>query len=210
MAVPVEVFEDAAKAADAAAEAIAAAVAAGLSARGRASLVMTGGRTPGSIYDRLARLPLDWSRVWITLSDERCVPEDSPASNTRLLRERLLVGSAAGASLVPLGRVAEMPRPFDLVLLGMGEDGHVASLFPGNPALAEGMAGRTPTVNVPAGQGVSPAEDRVSLSMPTLLDARQIVIFITGEAKRAMVQRDGLPVSAVLAGPAPVRVIWSP
>jgi 6-phosphogluconolactonase len=205
-----ERFETLGAAADAAAGAIAAAVAAGVEARGAASLVLTGGRTPGPIYDRLARTALPWGRVRVTLSDERCVEPTSSASNERLLRERLLVGPAAAARLVRLDDLQQMPRPFDLVLLGMGEDGHVASLFPGSPALAEGLSGAGPVVAVPAGRP-APAEDRLSLTLPTLLDAREVLIFVTGEAKRAVLDRaSGLPVGAVLQGPAPVRVIWSP
>ncbi|HTI67912.1 MAG TPA: 6-phosphogluconolactonase [Caulobacteraceae bacterium] len=211
----IERFEDGGAAADAAAAAIAAAIAAGVRARGVASLVLTGGRTPAPIYDRLAAMPLAWERVWITLSDERRVEETSPASNARLLRERLLVGPAAAARFVSLphggGARLAAPRPFDLVLLGMGEDGHVASLFPGSPVLAEGLSSAAPTIAVPAGADRPPTEERVSLALRTLLDARRIVIFATGEAKLAVLTAPGgSPVDAVLHGPAPVRVIWSP
>jgi 6-phosphogluconolactonase len=213
----IERFPDLAAAASAAAGRIAGA----LAGDRPASLVVTGGRTPGPIYDRLAAAPVDWSRVWVTLSDERWVDEASPASNARLVRERLLVGPAARARFTPLmggeatpeagaaaaeARLRAMPRPFDMVLLGMGEDGHVASLFPGG-ALA---AGEALCMAVPVGG----AEPRISLTMRALLDSRQVLVFATGEAKWAVLQAAlggaDLPVTAVLNGPVPVTVAWCP
>src|SRR3954468_14525235 len=105
--------------ADAAADAIEAALQGALDARGRASLVATGGRSPGPVYDRLSRADLDWAKVAVTLSDERQVDADSPNSNARLVRERLLVGAAAKAQFLPLTDYAEPALkkllPFDAV-----------------------------------------------------------------------------------------------
>ncbi len=129
--------------AQACAEAVERRLAEGLAARGRASLVAPGGRSPGPVYDRLSNAPLDWPHVAVTLSDERQVDADSPNSNARLLRERLFQGAAAKAQFLPLTDYAEPAlkklMPFDAVMLGVGEDGHIASLIPGSPVMALGM-----------------------------------------------------------------------
>ena len=148
---------------DALAEAVAAAVeqqlCEGLADRGRASLVATGGRSPGPVYDRLCRADLDWGHVAVTLSDERQVDADSPNSNARLLRERLFIGAAAKAQFLPLSDYAEgvlrKLMPFDAVMLGMGEDGHIASLIPGSPVMANAMDrdGSVLTAGRPKGSG---------------------------------------------------------
>jgi 6-phosphogluconolactonase len=139
----IETFASADALADAATTAIEAALEGALDARGRASLVATGGRSPGPVYDRLSRADLDWAHVAVTLSDERQVDADSPNSNGRLLRERLFVGRAAAAQYLPLTdyaeRVLRKLLPFDAVMLGMGEDGHIASLIPGSPVMAHAM-----------------------------------------------------------------------
>jgi 6-phosphogluconolactonase len=218
----IEVFPTPAAAADAAALGVADRLRDALATRGRAALVATGGRSPGPVYDRLARAPqLDWARVVVTLSDERCVAAEDPRSNAGLVRARLLVGEAAKASFLPLW--PEPPpaalralAPFDAVLLGMGEDGHVASLIPGDPQLARHLdpAAEPAIVAVPAGLGQPPVA-RVSLTLPALADARSIFLLIAGATKREVVARalDGadLPVRALIdQARVPVRVIWSP
>src|SRR5579863_5223186 len=136
--------------AEAAGQAAADAIIARLAPPGAKRLMVTGGRGPGPVYDRLAAVDLDWSRVALTLSDDRFVPPSSPDSNERLVRERLLQGHAAAARFVPLKDAGPTPHddavraepairsllPFDVSLLGMGDDGHIASLFPGAPGLS--------------------------------------------------------------------------
>jgi 6-phosphogluconolactonase len=206
--------------ADAAAEAIQARLADGLEARARASLVATGGRSPGPVYDRLREAAIDWSHVAVTLSDERLVDAGSPNSNARLLRERLFAGPAAQARFLPLSDYAEPAlrklMPFDAVMLGMGEDGHVASLIPGAPGLAQAMdpKGLPLVAESPAGFG-SPPVPRITLTLAALMQARAIFLLIAGEAKRQVIDRalegDDLPVRAVLAlEEVPVRVFWTP
>jgi 6-phosphogluconolactonase len=157
-----EVFPGPASMADAAAHAVAAQLSAGLAARGRASLVATGGRSPGPVYDRLKDAGVDWAHVAVTLSDERQVDVNSPNANLKLLRERLFVGEAAKAHYLPLTDYAEPAlralMPFDAVLLGMGEDGHIASLIPGSPVMAEAMDpdGEALVAESPAGFGSPP------------------------------------------------------
>jgi 6-phosphogluconolactonase len=206
--------------ADAAAHAVAAQLAAGLAERGRASLVATGGRSPGPVYDRLKDADLDWAHVAVTLSDERHVDVDSPNANIRQLRERLFVGAAAGARYLPLTDYAEpalrVLMPFDAVMLGMGEDGHIASLIPGSPVMAEAMDpdGKTLVAESPAGFG-SPPVARITLTLTALLQSRAIFLLIAGEAKRQVIADAlagaDLPVRAILQQDrAPVRVFWIP
>ena len=213
----IEVFASGAALADAVAGDIAARLAAGLAARGHASLVATGGRSPGPVYDRLAAADLDWAHVAVTLSDERQVDAESPNANARLLRERLFVDRAAAARFLPLTDYAEPALakllPFDAVMLGMGEDGHVASLIPGSPVMAL-AAGPALTAESPQGFG-NPPVPRISLTFAALLQSRAIFLLIAGEAKRQVAARalDGaeLPVATILNQDlVPVRIVWAP
>lgn len=216
----IETFASTAALADAAAEAIEAALQGALDARGRACLVATGGRSPGPVYDRLSGADLDWGKVVVILSDERQVAADSPNANARLLRERLFVGRAAKARFLPLTDYAEpaLKRllPFDAVMLGMGEDGHIASLIPGSPVLAEAMdpGGDRLLAESPQGWG-SPPVARITLTLAALLQSRAIFLLIAGEAKRQVIAQAeagaDLPVRAILAQDrVPVRVLWTP
>ncbi|MFI4964023.1 MAG: 6-phosphogluconolactonase [Caulobacterales bacterium] len=195
-------------------------LATGLADRGRASLVATGGRSPGPVYDRLSRAELDWAHVAVTLSDERQVDAASPQSNARLLRERLFVGPAARAQFLPLTDYAEgvlrKLMPFDAVMLGMGEDGHVASLIPGSPVMAHAMdpVGLALTAESPQGFG-SPPVARITLTLSALLQSRAIFLLIAGEAKRQVIAQAeagaDFPVRAILhQDQVPVRIFWAP
>jgi 6-phosphogluconolactonase len=182
-----------------------------------ASLAVPGGTTPGPVFDTLSAVDLDWARVQVMLTDERQVPEDSPRSNTRLLRERLLVDRAAKASLVPLYMDAPDPAaalaevdaaveavlPLTVVLLGMGEDMHTASLFPGADGLAAALAPDAPAVMALRAPGAP--EPRVTLTARVLNGAFSKHAVILGAAKRAALER-----AAELApGEAPIRAVWS-
>lgn len=220
-AVALEAFTTPAQAAAAAADIIQSALGAAVAERGRASFAGSGGSTPGPVYDRLSTADLPWNQIDVTLTDERWVDAQSPESNERLLRERLLAGPASGASFTPLkgegaskrtaaaeagARIAAI-TPFDVVLLGMGEDGHIASLFPGNPALeAEGLAAWALTGDL------APSGPRLTLTFAALTSARMTVLLITGPAKRSVLDRGGdLPVHRYLCrATGPVRVLWAP
>lgn len=182
---------------------------------GRATLCVPGGSTPGPIFDTLSGVDLDWAQVAVFLNDERWVGEESPRSNTRLLRERLLRGKAAAARLVPLHAEADTPEerleelaegirphlPISVLLLGMGADMHTASLFPGADRLAEALAPDAPILM--AMRAEAAGEPRVTLTAPVLKDAMNIHILITGAEKRAALERaQGLPPEE-----APVRAI---
>ncbi|MCP3960390.1 MAG: 6-phosphogluconolactonase [bacterium] len=192
----------------------------GIEERGSASLVVSGGSTPRPFFEHLSRHELDWASVLVTLADERWVPADHEDSNERLVREHLLVEQAAAARLIGLvndaptpeeGRdaceraLAEIGRPFDVVVLGMGGDGHTASLFPDAPELSAGLD-RDATGNCIAVRPPSALHSRMSLTLAALLDSRRLVIHITGEDKRLVYRetRDGdrpeseLPIRAVL------------
>lgn len=166
-------------------------------ADGPATLVVPGGTTPGPVFDQLAQADLDWVQVRVMLSDERWVPESSDRSNTRLLRERLLVGKAAAAQLVPFYAPAAQPEdvlaalsgpiraalPITSLLLGMGEDMHTASLFPGADRLAEALSEGAPVLLPMRAPGAP--EPRLTLTAPVLRSARHTHIVLTGAAKRA-------------------------
>lgn len=163
---------------------------------GSATLVVPGGTTPGPVFDQLAQAELAWDRVKVMLSDERWVPETSERSNTRLLRERLLVGPASAAQLVPFYAPADLPEdkldelsppieaalPITSLLLGMGEDMHTASLFPGADLLAEALSDSAPVLLAMRAPGAP--EPRLTLTAPVLKAARNTHVVIIGAAKR--------------------------
>jgi 6-phosphogluconolactonase len=204
----------------------------GLAAGRGASLVVPGGRSPMPLFEHLSSAELDWDDVWVALSDERWVDASSASSNEKLVRDHLLKGAAAGAHFVGLkngaadarsgahaswSAVAELPRPFDFMLLGMGEDGHVASLFPDSPGLALALDPAQPPGCVAMTAPVPPHE-RLSLNLRALLDSRRIGVLITGPDKWATYERArargpavDMPVRALLQQQnVPVAVYWAP
>ena len=175
-----------------AAEKLATALRQALALRPTALLAVPGGRSPRTILPLLAALDLDWGRVVVTLTDERWVDPNHPDSNEAQARRLLppqmrLVGLKNAADTPELGlaeaeaRLQALPMPFDALLLGMGEDGHVASLFPGfQPPPAEALA-----MSALAPNGVP----RLSLTPQALLSARTIVLPVSGAEKRATLER---------------------
>lgn len=176
----------------------------------RASLAVSGGRTPEAIFPLLAQADLPWERVWITLTDERWLAPDREGSNEGLVRRLLLQDKAAKARFVGFWRpglssqqalsviesdLESMPWPLDVAFLGMGPDGHIASLFPGDPTL-EAKAGR-----VAAAQGPAPYADRVTLTLPALARARLVGLAAQGPEKLAVLTGGAasLPVHRFLA-----------
>lgn len=204
----VTVTDTAAAAADLAAHRLADAISSARTAGRTAHLALAGGNTPRPAYERLAELVDDWDGVELWLGDERLVPLDDPASNYRLLRETLLDRTGATGHAVPTeGNSAEQAAAayaesiaarvpagsgglpsFDAVLLGLGEDGHTASLFPNASALdADGVC-------VAVHEAPKPPPDRVSLTLGALRAARASLMLVSGAGK-------ALPVAAVMAGP---------
>ena len=183
---------------------------------GRATLIVPGGSTPGPVFDDLCAADLDWSRVDVMLSDERWVPEDHPRSNARLVRERLLVDRAAAATFLPFHAPGDSPEsvladveamlaprlPAAVGLLGMGADGHVASLFPRGDNLRLGLHPEAPILVSMRVEGLE--ETRVSLSARVLREVLSLHLVIVGDEKRAVVERardlpaEEAPVAAIL------------
>ena len=208
-------FDDGAAAAAHLARRIEALLAAAIAQRGVAAIALSGGWSPRPVLEALSAVALDWSRVVVTLVDERWVAPDHADSNERLLRETLLQGAAAAARFVPMkngaanayagqpeceAAFAALPWPLDIVLLGMGEDGHTASLFPGAAELVEGLS--TDALTLAVTPPAAPHQ-RMSMSAKAILSSRHIFLQIGGEAKKAVYDR------AMAGGPVeelPIRV----
>lgn len=213
---------------DAAAATIVEGLTTAVATQGVAGFAATGGSTPAPVYDRMARMTAPWDKVMVALTDERWVPPTDPGSNEGLVRRHLLTGEASKAGFSPLyfegvsheeaalraqAGVAAA-APFGVVLLGVGPDGHVASLFPGSPVLARGLdpASERLVLAVPPGD---PAPDipRISLTFQALTQSALIVLLITGQAKRALLDGEvdpALPVAAILKQDrAKVRILWA-
>jgi 6-phosphogluconolactonase len=216
------------------ADEIVASLDAGVDAHSAASFVASGGTTPGPLFDALTERDAPWDRVFVTLSDERWVPPTEDASNEKLIRSRLLRGKASAAHFVPMktghahpcdaevdvsAAISAMPRPFDVTLLGMGDDGHTASMFPGSDGLDAAFDTHSPLLV----RGIHPAKldstgERMSLTLRAILDSRLVIILIRGDAKletyRAALAGDDvheMPVRAVLKqSVTPVQVYWAP
>lgn len=193
----------------------------------RALLVVSGGSTPVPFFQALAQSELPWSRIDVTLADERWVAEDADDSNARLVREHLLQGPAAAANFVPLTsadptpeqgvaavaeRLAGLAWPASVVILGMGGDGHTASLFPDSRELDLALSTAEPLVAV---RTPSQPQARITLSADRLHQARRHLLHITGDDKRTVLGRAlvgddirELPIRAFLS--CPLAVYWAP
>lgn len=196
-----------------------------------ASLVVSGGTTPARCFEELAHRAVDWARVHVLLSDERWVPSDHESSNERLVRTTLLKNGAAAAKLLPAyasdievaagaaaldAAIRSLPFPFASVLLGMGTDGHFASLFPDADNLDDGLNADSATLAIPVSTAASP-HPRISLTLAALSRSDQIQLLIFGDEKRAVYEEakangsSSYPVASLLRQKrAPVHVIWAP
>ncbi len=228
---PRRTFKDKTQLAEALAEAVAANLKSGIKTSGRAALAVSGGSTPMRFFTVLsAHSDVQWDKVTVTLVDERWVDETSDRSNGRLVRANLLQGRAAIAHFVPLyqgndldsaaiartnAALLNMPQPFDAAVLGMGNDGHTASFFPGGDTLHEALTGPGPAIAISApGAG----EPRVTLTLSRLLAAKALYLHIEGEEKLKtldMALEDGpvedMPVRSVLRQTGtPLTVFWCP
>ena len=189
-----------------------------IEAKGRATLAVSGGTTPKLFFEKLSMIDIPWSRVSVTLVDERQVPESSERSNARLVRAHLLQNKAAAARFVPLvgNPDAENIPAFDVAVLGMGNDGHTASFFPGGDTLAEAIDAET-RKRLIAITAPGAGEPRLTFTLPVLAQAGRLALHIEGAEKKQVLKQalaegpqEDMPVRAVLRGPAPVTLYWCP
>ena len=196
-----------------------------LATEGDATLVVSGGSTPVALFGRLSQADLNWSRVTITLADERWVPADHADSNAGLVKRTLQLGAAARSAFVPLytghetpelgegettTRIRTLRRPFSVVLLGMGTDGHFASCFPNAPNLQH-LLDPDSSALVRAVRPPNTKHPRITLTMRCLLQAKFIALQIHGETKRNVLEsavEQGLPAGRLIEQP--IDVFWSP
>lgn len=226
-------FTDCQAQADALSERIGEQLRDGIAARSHAVLAVSGGSTPKRFFSRLSRERLDWAKVQVTLVDERWVPESDERSNARLVKSLLMQHQASAATFVPLftgaaspeegladatARIDAMLQPFDAVVLGMGDDGHTASFFPGGDRLAEALDLQNPAHVLPM-RAPGAGEPRITLSLSALLQTRALYLLISGTGKRDLLADAKLglgaardyPVRAVLnQAQAPLSVYWCP
>ena len=195
-----------------------------------ATVVVTGGTSPAPVYSYMAHKELDWHRVHVLLSDERWVDPDHPDSNEKMLREALERSRAAYAQITPFfdaessleERCSELekeleglPQPYTSVLLGMGADGHIASMFPDVSNLEEALNLGSTRSFVPVDTASSPHR-RLSMTLAALLRGDEILLLISGDEKRAILQQaaepeSNLPVAHLLRQMrVPVDVFWAP
>ncbi|MEH6559174.1 MAG: 6-phosphogluconolactonase [Oceanicoccus sp.] len=201
------------------------------------SMLVSGGSSPELLYRQLSSVELDWKKIQVALVDERWVGADHDGSNELFIAKNLLLNRAADATFIPMKMEAEtavlgqkyceqfyrqLPRPFDLVILGMGLDGHTASLFPHARGLDKALDVTDNTLCVAitaiATELTGELTERMSLSVYGLLQSRQLHLLILGEAKlaaykRALVSEDvkATPISVLLRqNEVPVSVYWAP
>ena len=223
-------FENASALDIALSEKVAGLLGASIAAKGSASLVVSGGRTPMGFFHLLSQQILDWSKVTVLLADERWVDADHADSNEKLVRENLLINEASQASYLPLKNAADQAvdgeaecaqalaelGTFTVLILGMGDDGHTASLFPGAEALPAGLAldsGRSCIAVTPT----AAPHERISMTLPRLLNTERLIVHISGQNKQKVLEQanagnnvEELPIRAILQQTqVPATVYWA-
>ena len=161
---------------------------------GKASLVVCGGNSPLSIYQKLSRADLDWNKVSIYLGDDRLLPSDHIDSNENLLRKNLLINNAKWAKFYPLVQprinIKDITLPFDIVLLGLGIDGHFASLFPEQVKLSSALSiDADPDFICSENPLGSPSYKRISMNLALLLNTKRCILLVTDSDKRLVVEK---------------------
>ena len=161
---------------------------------GHASFVVCGGNSPLPLYKNLSKKDLDWSKVSIFLGDDRVVPADHVDSNNYLIHHNLLQNNAASASFYSLIdlkiSIEDMKRPFDVVLLGLGNDGHFASLFPAQLGNADAFdITASPGLIISDQELGSPCYKRISMNLSLLMDTKRCILLVPNENKRKIVER---------------------
>ncbi|MQV45162.1 6-phosphogluconolactonase [Sinorhizobium medicae] len=231
MSANMHIFENASALAEALADDVGARLAAAIAARGTASLAVSGGSTPKAFFQSLSRREIDWPKVTVTLVDERFVPPENERSNHRLVADNLFKHRAAEARFVPLyyaaetvpaaaaiasQKTADLGAPLDVVVLGMGTDGHTASFFPGGSRLGEALDPATPR-GVITMEAEGAGEPRLTFTFSSLQDAGYLVLHIEGSKKEVLAQAEApgaeaeMPIRAMLRRAAsPLQIYWAP
>jgi len=197
---------------------VANALAGAISRNGKAVLAVSGGKTPQLFLDTLSDIDIKWSRVTVTLVDERMVGEDDERSNARFVREHLMKNRAVKAVFVPLyqNEEARSIGSFDVVVLGMGVDGHTASYFPGaeklSAAIDEHATERIITLTAPGAP-----EPRLTFTLPDILNADLVCLHLEGQGKLDAFRKaqgegatEDMPIRAVLRARKPITLYWCP
>lgn len=232
MAANLHEFPDAATLAAALADEVAARLAAAIRERGSASIAVSGGSTPKRFFETLSTCDIDWGKVTVTLVDERFVPADNPRSNHLLVATHLLKDRAAAAKFIPLyyhcssideaaviatEKAAGIGKPFDVVILGMGTDGHTASFFPHGNNLGQALNLSGPR-GVLTMEAEGAGEERLTFSFASLSDARFLALHIEGQGKKDVLDKakagsdeTEMPIRAVLnRAQSPLEIYWAP
>ncbi len=230
MGLSTQIFSDKGSLVTTFADQIVSILASAISEHGRATLVVSGGSTPLPLFAELSQRDLAWAMVDVTLADERWVDENHADSNAKLVKENLLQNKAASAHFVPLysdladatdgvheaeSRLSSLSQPFDVLILGMGEDGHTASLFPCAKQIDEGLSLSSGRICLAVQPETAPHQ-RISLTLPALLNSKHVFLHLTGEKKKAVLQ-DAMenyterekPITAIV-NRTPVTLMWAP
>ncbi len=208
-----------------------------LSKHGVATLLVSGGTTPAPLYEALSKTDLNWKKIKIALMDERWVDQSHSASNEALIKRSLLINNAKNAEFIGMKTLAEtaaagqseteeryrkLPQPFSLAIVGMGNDGHTASLFPHAQGLSEALnpdnQNLTAAINATQSEVTGPNTERLTLTLSALMKAERIVILFSGEDKLAVfsaAQKPGavedMPIRALIHQErVPVELYWAP
>jgi 6-phosphogluconolactonase len=201
-----------------------------LDSKASSVLIVSGGSSPKECFNLLADTELDWDRVQLVMSDERYVPADHIESNEGMIRRELLVGHAASASIVSMFQqgisvtdyckrldhdLGKLSRPYAAAVLGMGEDGHFASLFPDFDRLEEGLNLKNKQVCLPVQTAASPYP-RITMTLSALLESRAVLLLFFGDEKRKVYEQSKqigskYPLAALLQqNKTPVHTFWAP
>ena len=208
-----------------------------LSKHGAATLLVSGGTTPAPLYEALSKTELNWKKIKIALVDERWVDQENSASNEALIRRTLLINNAKAAEFTGMKTSAKtakagqaeteenyrkLPQPFSLAIVGMGPDGHTASLFPHAKGLADALKADseqiTATISANQSEVTGPNTERLTLTASALMKTERVIILFTGEDKLAVfsaAQKEGpvedMPIRVLLhQEQVPVELYWAP
>jgi len=199
-----------------------------IATRGVGFIAVSGGSTPALLFAELSKAAIDWTKVTVTLIDERLVPPDQPRSNAKLVADKLLQGRASAATFMPLyhgtddgdeaaklarAALGKLPWPLDVAILGMGPDGHTASFFPDAPNVADLLAADASRLVLPV-ESATAHEHRLTLTLGKIVEAVFLALHIEGPDKKDVLDRvlagERLPIGvAIAAAPRPVEIFWA-